>query len=66
MTAIEKGRVMFALASVLFVFTLVWSLIGENNLKMFAVFVGFASFIYYGVDYEALLRAKESHSDAHH
>jgi len=66
MTTVEKGRVLFVLASVLFVFTLIWSLVGENNLKMLAIFVGFASFIYSGVTYEALTRAEASHDTAHH
>lgn len=67
MTAIEKCRVMFGLASVLFVFTTIWGLVGENELKMLGVFIGFAAFIHSGVEYEALLRAEHAHSDeAHH
>ena len=61
MDTVEKSRVLFVLASVGFIFTLIWALIGENNLKMLAVFVGYACFLYRGIDYEMNIRAQNTH-----
>lgn len=66
MTEIEKCRVMFGLTGVLFIFTTIWGLVGENELKMLGVFIGFAAFIYTAVSYEALQRAEHTHEGAHH
>jgi len=61
MSLVEKSRVMFSLASVLFVFTLIWGLVGESEIKILGVFIGFACFIYRGINYEMAQRAQEVH-----
>ncbi|MDF1880277.1 hypothetical protein JHD50_02985 [Sulfurimonas sp. MAG313] len=51
-----QSKTKFVLASVAFIFCLVWAFIGEADIKLVAVSIAFMCFLYHGINMEMCAR----------
>ena len=56
-----KNKTHFAMASVAFLFCLVWAIVGESDIKMVAVSLSFMYLLKSGIETEMSARALEAH-----